>query len=288
MDAINADACYPEGPLWHRDRLWYVEFGAHRIVCWDGSRNEIFWHEAGSGPCALAVWNDDMLLCAFDGNALLRIGADGTTRARWNRDIDGNGFVGPNDLTPDGLGGFFFTASGRFDIAAPIEGAILHFDPRGQIRCLIDGLHFANGIAFDVFRHRLYVSEHLAQRILVYDVPAYCELGTPRVFCRLGSTIPDEPDRDAYVGGDGIELDAAGNLHVAHFGAGHILTFDPDGSLIGCIDLPMRYPTNLAFGPPVQGLARGATPEIYVTAVADPWQAPFRGAVFHLGPDLVS
>ncbi|MEX1107619.1 MAG: SMP-30/gluconolactonase/LRE family protein [Dongiaceae bacterium] len=280
MDAINNDACYPEGPLWHRDRLWYVEYGAHRIMGWNGRSNDIFWQEAGSGPCALAAWGEDLLLCAFDGNALLRIGADGTTRARWDRDIDGNGFVGPNDLTPDGHGGFFFTASGRFDIEAPLEGALLHFDPRGQIRLLAEGLHFPNGIAFDAARRRLYVSEHLAQRILMFDMPAFRHLGAARVFCRLGNVAPHELDRELYAGGDGMELDSEGRLHVAHFGTGRLLTFEPDGRLAGSVDLPMRYPTNLAFGP-----SNGnAQPAIYVTAVADPWHVPYPGAVFHLNP----
>jgi gluconolactonase len=280
MDAINANACYPEGPLWHRDCLWYVEYAAHRIVRWNGHSNEIFWQEPGSGPCALAAWGDDLLLCAFDGNALLRIGADGSTRTRWDRDIDGDRFVGPNDLTPDGQGGFFFTASGRFDVEAPIEGAVMHFDPRGQIRCLVDGLHFANGIAFDPARRRLYVSEHLAQRILMFDVLAFARLGTRRVFSQLARSAPHEFDREAYVGGDGMELDADGRLHVAHFGTGRLLRFEPDGGLAGNIDLPMRYPTNLAFGPAAQGRA----PTIYVTAVDDPWHAPYAGAVFHLEP----
>ena len=47
---------------------------------------------------------------------------------------------------------------------------------------------------------------------------------------------------------DGMAFDSAGNLWVAHFGAGEIVVFKPDGSLLGKIPTPGKKPSNLAFG----------------------------------------
>jgi sugar lactone lactonase YvrE len=275
MNSINDNARYPEGPLWRDGHLFYVECSEHRISRWNGQDNTVFWHEAGSGACALGSWLDDLLLCAYDADELIRIAPDGRTVARRNCDVDGRPFIGPNDLTPDNAGGFFFTASGVFDIAAPIEGAVLHVDAGFRIRRLAGGLHYANGIVFDAMRRRLYVSETLAARIALYDVADDLTLTPAGIFCHLPAVAPHALAGDPYSGGDGMKLDPAGRLLVAHFGTGRLLAIDRDGKHARTIDLPLRYPTNVAIDP--------ATDAVAVTAVADPWHAPFPGAVFHLG-----
>jgi len=283
MQTINATAYYPEGPLWRNSQLYYVECSEHRVMRWNGADNAVFWHEHGSGACALAAWDDDLLLCAYDGNAMIRIGPDGRTIARHNRDVDGAAFVGPNDLTPDGAGGFFFTASGIFDLAAPAAGAVMHVDRDFRIRRLADGLHYANGIVFDAAQHRLFVAETLARRIVVYDVAddaIECgRLDAPRLFCRLPELAAGHWPDDPWAGGDGMKLDGKGRLLVACFGAGCLLAVEPDGTRAKRIEIPLRYPTNIALDPSTGAAA--------VTAVADPWHAPFPGAVFHLAPDLI-
>jgi gluconolactonase len=277
MKTINDAAHYPEGPLWRDGDLYYVECSEHRVSRWDGRTNSVFWHEAGSGACALAAWDGDLLLCAYDADAMVRIAPDGTTRARRTRDLDGNPFVGPNDLTPDGAGGFFFTASGVFDTAAPVAGTVLHLDAQFRIRRLANGLHYANGIAFDALRRHLYVSETLAQRIVCYEVGAGLALAPPALFCHLPSVAPLPWPDDPYAGGDGMEFDPQGRLVVACFGAGCLLAIEPDGKSARAVEIPLRWPTNLALQP--------ATGALAVTAVADPWKAPFGGAVFHLDPN---
>jgi hypothetical protein len=39
---------------------------------------------------------------------------------------DGKPFVGPNDFAADGLGGIYFSASGVYDLKAPISEAVLY------------------------------------------------------------------------------------------------------------------------------------------------------------------
>ena len=39
---------------------------------------------------------------------------------------DGKPFIGPNDFAADGQGGIYFSASGIYDLSAPISGAVLY------------------------------------------------------------------------------------------------------------------------------------------------------------------
>ena len=36
---INENAAFPEGPCWHDDKLFYVEYGGHTVKTWDGQSN---------------------------------------------------------------------------------------------------------------------------------------------------------------------------------------------------------------------------------------------------------
>ena len=40
---INAKSGFPEGPLWHNDKLYYVEYGSQTVMTWDGKQNQEFW-----------------------------------------------------------------------------------------------------------------------------------------------------------------------------------------------------------------------------------------------------
>ena len=52
--------------------------------------------------------------------------SDGKEVGTISKDSSGKPFVGPNDFTTDGHGGIYFSASGVYDIKAPISGAVLH------------------------------------------------------------------------------------------------------------------------------------------------------------------
>ena len=50
---LNADAHFPEGPVWHQGRLYYVEYDRHTVMTWDGEKNTVFWSQPGCGPSAV-------------------------------------------------------------------------------------------------------------------------------------------------------------------------------------------------------------------------------------------
>jgi len=173
----------------------------------------------------------------FNGELIRRIteSAEGV-KLRW-----------PNDVAIDlRNGGFYFTDPGRFMGNEP--GRIFHVSPDFAVRLVIDGgLDFPNGIVLSPDGEVLYVAESLQNRILVFDITAPGELSPPRVFAEMPS-VPNH-----WLGGeaepDGIALDTDGRLYVAHFGAGLVRVFSPEGELLGSYASGSGTVTNLAFDP---------------------------------------
>jgi sugar lactone lactonase YvrE len=49
-------------------------------------------------------------------------------------------------------------------------------------------------------------------------------------------------------GPDGLEFGPDGALYVAIYGEGRLLRLSPRGELLGVVDVPPRFVTNIAFG----------------------------------------
>jgi sugar lactone lactonase YvrE len=59
IKVINAKSGFPEGPLWHNDKLYYVEYGSQTVMTWDGNQNQEFWKKEGCGPSAIVALSAD-------------------------------------------------------------------------------------------------------------------------------------------------------------------------------------------------------------------------------------
>jgi sugar lactone lactonase YvrE len=242
-------------------------------MCWDGSRNFPVWQASGSGPCALLPAEGDSLWVAcYQGDRLERIGLDGRSLERIEPQPADQGFGGPNDMTGDGEGGFFFTGSGRFDIAAPATGRVFHLSRDRKLRCVARDIRFANGIALSPDRRRLFVNAHLGKELLVFEHRPDHGLDGGRRFLHLPDLLPEPAFANGYTGGDGLKIDRAGRLYICQFGAARILICDPDGRLVTALAIPDRDVTNIGFGPDEATL--------FVTAVSDSWTEPYPGSVY--------
>lgn len=271
LTAINPDSAYPEGAFVQDGVLYYAEMGNDRVMRWDGATNTVVWSRPGCAPTAVARGGDDQLVVLCHREAVVaRIGLDGETIGFVAEDAAGRRFVTPNAATNDGRGGVYFSSSGQFSPGASARGAVLYLDPAGVLRRVATGIHYANGVALTPDGRRLFVSEHLARRVLAYDVADDGSLSKATVFLRLDDIEPDDPGRGWEVGPDGLAVDRAGNLYIAEYGAGHLLIVDSRGALRATIDVPERYITSVAFSDDQSRL--------YITAPADMWQTG--GAVY--------
>ncbi len=264
-------ASYPEGPIVAGNAVLFAEMHADRIGAWDEEGAKTFYKSAGCGPTAIAPYGDGYAVLCHLTDEIHLLSADGRRMQRLDRDTDGREFLNPNDASADGAGGIYFSAAGTFSRTAPAEGAVLYLDPKGAVRRLASGLHYANGVHFDRARRVLYVSEHLGGRILAYPETAPGRLGRPAVLIDLNKeTIKGAKDY-ALTGPDGLETDADGNLYVAIYGAGALLIVSPGGHIERRIDIKEPLVTNIALAD------EGRT--LIVTGSAFSRRKPFPGAV---------
>ena len=275
VDVIDAQAGYPEGPMWDRGRLLYVEYAAGDIKTWDGKQANVYWRREHCGPSALIHFRHDHILVAcYDGNYLMELDAQGKEVATIARDSSGKPFVGPNDCTADGHGGIYFSASGVYDIKAPITGAVLHLAADGRDTREVAGtIHYSNGLTLSKDGRHLLVAEMLAGRILSFPIQADGTLGPRVVWARLQDLAPPTVHEDAYNGPDGVKLGTDGNYYIAQNGSGRVLIVNEEKKLLRMITVPTPYVTNVAFGP--------TGPEtLYITGAFEQWKPPFPGAVY--------
>jgi gluconolactonase len=272
--AIDAHASYPEGPIWRDGKLYYVEYAASNIKTWDGKRTAVYWHKDGCGASGLIDFNGHLLVACYDDNTLVELDAGGHELRVVRADSSGRPMHGPNDFTADGRGGIYFTASGVYDIKAPITGTVLHLSADGKSIVEVANLiHYSNGLTLAKDGAHLLVAEMLAGRILSFPIAPDGTLGPRSVWARLEDLAAPTPHADAYNGPDGMKLGPDGNYYVAQNGSGRVLVVDEDRKLIRSIEVPAPFVTNMAFG------AHGAD-TVFVTASFEQWKAPYPGAVY--------
>jgi gluconolactonase len=266
---LNDQARFPEGPEVIDGTLYYVEYGGHTIMTWDGKANATLWTQEGCGPSALlGLPGGDFLVTCYDSGTIARVSKDGQTLANYDKDMAGGALLGPNDITTDGEGGAWFTTSGPWE-SGPIVGKVFHINAEGVIVEAANDLHYANGITLSADGKRLLVNESEAARVISFEVEPYGTLGDRRLFARLAD-LGIAHEWGPYP--DGIKRDAKGNYWVGHYSAGQIAVLDPEGKLLGTLDVPSAAAPNLAFS------ADGKT--VYVMAVDDTANAPYLGKVY--------
>jgi gluconolactonase len=129
---LLSEAAYPEGPLWRDGKLLYVEYAGPGIKMWDGRRAVAYWSGEHCGASGLIAYRGDRILVAcYDANTVVELDRTGKQIRAFDKDSAGRPFVGPNDFTADGVGGIYVTASGVYDLKAPISGTVLHLSESG-------------------------------------------------------------------------------------------------------------------------------------------------------------
>lgn len=206
------------------------------------------WAETGAPNGHKILADGSHLVCDASRHAVLHLDSDGKLLEPASIECDGKPLRGPNDLTLDvPHKGFYFSDPGGSSDLEPI-GTVHYVDSAGATHLVDSGLAFPNGIVLTPDGKRLLLAESKHNRVLVYDVLAPGKLGPREVFADLptkniaAGQIDNQPD--------GMCLDAAGNLYVAHYGMKQVQVLNPEGKLLA------RYPggnvttSNVAFGGP--------------------------------------
>ena len=269
---INSRALFPEGPVMSAGKLLYAEYAGNAVTVWDGKTNAPIWKQDGCGPSAIVPMGENFGITCYDSGQLVVISKDGKTLKSYSKDDADAALIGPNDGTPDGKGGAYFTLSGPWE-SGPIAGRIVHLTVDGKLSEAADDLHYANGVTLGK-DGRLYVNESEAGRVISFKIEPSGSLSDRRVFVRLYQ-MGEAPD----VYPDGIKLGPNGNFYVGEYrepglvgGAGNILEITPDGKIKNKYTVPSAASPNMTFSDD------GKT--MYVMAVDNMAGAPYEGKVY--------
>lgn len=201
----------------------------------------------------------------------LHVALEGKTIKTYDKDKNGNAFVGSNDFSKDANGGVYFTTSGSLE-SGPIVGKVYYMGNDGAITEVANDLHYANGVAVSPDGKTLYVSESEAHRVIQFDI-GEGSLSNRQVFAVINTIDPDSGEL-AYP--DGLKVDSKGNLYIGQYSMGRILVVGPDKALLKTIDVPSPAAPNLTFSPD-ESIA-------YVTAIDDLDGGTYMGTVYQ-APD---
>jgi gluconolactonase len=261
---------YCEGVVFDNEGRGYVSWDKSITRFELDGRNKV-WAETGAPNGHKILGDGTHLVCDASQHAVLHLSADGKMLPHASKEWDGKPLRGPNDLTLDTPnGGFYFTDPGDSSKDKPI-GTVHYVDSKGKTILIDSGLAFPNGIVLTPDGKKLYVGESQENRVWVLEVTGPGKVSSRKLFANL-------PTKDTASGQidnqpDGMCLDQAGNLYVAHYGMRQVQVLDPSGKLIARYAGGNLTTSNVAFGGPKRD-------QLFVTgAIGDQENA---GGVFRL------
>lgn len=256
VEQIATGLRWSEGPVWFGDGryLLWSDIPSNRIMRWDEETGamSVFRKPSHNSNGNTRDRQGRLITCEHDARRVTRTEYDGAITVIADR-YDGKPLNSPNDVVCKSDGSLWFTDP-PFGIlgfyeghAAPAElpTNVYRWDPETKQLTVVAGdIARPNGLAFSPDESKLYIVEAGAtpRVIRAYDVAANgAQLANPVAL------VTAEPDGTP----DGLRVDVDGNLWVG-WGMGKegldgVSIFNPQGKLIGRIDLPERC-ANLCFG----------------------------------------
>lgn len=233
-------AYYCEGPAVDEDgKLFFTDI-AGQCIKYFAEGNEYIWSK-GRKPNGQAIEkNGNHLICDSQLGAVLKYDRKGKLVGKVSPTfIDGIQVICPNDITLDPEGGFFFTDSIRYN------GAIYHIDKKGRAKSLLTSVDFPNGIVHDRDLNILYVAESYKNRILRLDLNKKTD---DVAFFSVFANLPQNPN-NPITGNlpDGMKLDSAKRLWIAHYGMQALQVLSEKGDLLATYNTEIPLTSNLCF-----------------------------------------
>jgi sugar lactone lactonase YvrE len=239
--AVVASGAYPEGLMWHDGRIYFTEMGADRVSVIENGGTREFWHLPGCGPTQIVRFGPSgFVVDCHLGRAMVEVSAAGVTGRKFTTNGNGQRLQDPNAAVSDGAGGAYFSDAGTFDLLAPPTGRVYHLSATGAMTEVVGSIRYANGVNFDPATRTLYVSEHLARRVLALAVDGRQHVTARKVLIEF-SQIPTAREYSFPLAGpDGIAL-RPGLLAVAEYGEGRVHIFDRDGKHRNTLKVSMPF-----------------------------------------------
>jgi gluconolactonase len=253
VERIAHGMLWSEGPVWLGDTrtLVWSDVPGNCMYRWDeeSGATGVFRKPSNNANGNTRDRQGRIVTCEHLTRRVTRTEFDGRITVLADS-FEGKRLNSPNDVVVKSDGSVWFTDP-VFGIGGYYEGEkdtpqiapnVYRIDPDGSLSVVAEGVNQPNGLAFSPDESLLYVVESRAvpRKILAYDVVGGRTLTNRRVLIDAGPGTPD-----------GFRCDVDGNLWcgwgMGQAGLDGVHIFNPDGTLIGRIDLPERC-ANLSFG----------------------------------------
>jgi gluconolactonase len=217
--------CFIEGPSFDADgNLYIVDIPFGRIFRIAPDKTWSLAVEYEGWPNGLKIARDGRILVADYMHGIMQLDASAGRMLPVLTSRNSESFRGCNDLHIASNGDIYFTDQGQTGLHDP-TGRVYRLSAGGRLDCLIDSGISPNGLVLDPAEAVLFVA--MTRDNAVWRLPFMKDRSVSKVgrFCStFGSSGPD-----------GITMDKAGRLFVAHASLGHVFVFAPNGELIARI-----------------------------------------------------
>ncbi len=189
-------------------------------------------------PNGLKIHRDGRIFLADHKNGLLILDPQTGSVAPLLERRSAERFKGLNDLFFASNGDLYFTDQGQTGLQDP-SGRVYRLTVAGRLDVVLDRIPSPNGLVMDVEETTLFIA--VTRGNCIWRLPLHADGSTTKVglFIQLSGGV----------GPDGLAIDNAGNLAVAHAGLGTVWQFDRLGQPVrrirSCAGLAT---TNLAYG----------------------------------------
>ena len=268
---VDTRALVGEGALWDEEAqvLYWVDILSNALYIYNPATGENRHFDIGRhvGTVVLRAGGGVMLSLA-DGFAAYDLATGALTS--WGdpeSHLPGNRF---NDGKCD-PGGRFWAGTMAYENQST-QGSLYRLDPDGSIHKMLGDIGISNGIVWTADKKLMYYIDSIAGTVRAFDYDnASGNIRGERVVVSVprGMGVPD-----------GMAIDEAGMLWVAHYGGGCVCCWNPHtGQIVDRIDLPARQITSCAFGgPDLRTLyITSAAQQLDAAALA---QQPLAGSLF--------
>jgi len=231
-----------EGILWdsRREALWWTDIQGRRLHRYDWTHGPMRILDTPERVCSFGlVAGSEKLVAAFaSGIALYDTHQQSVAWLARPEPIEPG--IRFNDGRVDRSGRFWSGTMVEGDRLAT-SGCLYSIGGRGAVRCHVRDVRISNGLCFSPDGTRLYFADSPTRTINVYElIEPDGVLGPPKPFARTPEgAFPD-----------GAAVDVDGCVWSAHWGAGRIVRYTPDGRIDRTLLVPTRQPSCVCFGGP--------------------------------------